>query len=623
MNGKGGQLPQQELSHGQVIRRLLGLAWRYRGGCIRAVVLQVVLLGIGVISLGLTGVGIDYIRLQVDAGAPSPHWPLGLTPPAGWGPLGVVLALSGAVVGLALVRAVLTYHYSLGVARLVQQGIVVDLRARVYDKLQRLSFRFFDDNACGTLINRVTGDVQSVRLFVDGVVIQTTILVVSVVVYGAYMVRIHVPLTLACLAGLPLIWLASTVFSRLVRPAYLRSRELADDLVLGLSESIQGMHVIKGFTREAEQRASFAAANRAVREQKRRIFWLVTCYAPGVELLSQCNLMVLLGYGGWLVIHGRLPLGTGLVVFLGLLQRFSAQINTVTAITDNVQQSLAAARRVFEILDTPPEVQSPARAIRRPTLEGHIRFEHVSFEYDLGEPVLRDICFEARPGQCIGILGTTGAGKSTLLSLIPRFYDVTGGQLLVDGVDVRRLSLEDLRRQVGLVFQESFLFSNTVAANIAFGHPAATRAQVEQAARQACAHDFVSRLPRGYDTVLGEGGADLSGGQRQRLAIARAILLSPAILLLDDPTAAVDAETEGEILDAIDSARQGRTTFLVTHRISVLRRADLIVVLHRGRVVQTGTHDQLMRVKGHYRHTARLQAGEGTAMPEPAAGGAP
>jgi len=236
-----------------------------------------------------------------------------------------------------------------------------------------------------------------------------------------------------------------------------------------------------------------------------------------------------------------------------------------------------------------------------------VSFENVSFAYGGAEAVVRDVTLDVPAGQCVAILGATGAGKSVLMSLVPRFFDPTAGRVLIDGIDARRLDLDDLRRNIGLVFQESFLFSNTVAANIAFGHPEATRAQIEKAARIAAAHDFIQALPQGYDTVLGESGSTLSGGQRQRLAIARAVLLEPAILLLDDPTAAIDSETEHEIFEALDRAIAGRTTFIVAHRLSTLRRADLIVVLERGRIVQRGTHEQLMREPGPYLHVANLQ----------------
>jgi ATP-binding cassette subfamily B protein len=303
-------------------------------------------------------------------------------------------------------------------------------------------------------------------------------------------------------------------------------------------------------------------------------------------------------------------------VFVGLLEQFSGQVNNIATVVNSIQQSLIGARRVFEILDAPVEVQNAPVPVRRPRLRGDVQFDHVSFAYHpissveemtAPQPVLQDICLEVKAGQCVAILGATGAGKSVLMSLIPRFYDPMSGSILIDGVDVRRLHLDDLRRNIGLVFQESFLFSNTVAANIAFGHPEATREQIERAARVAAAHDFITALPNGYDTVLGESGSSLSGGQRQRLAIARAVLLEPAILLLDDPTAAIDSSTEHEIFEALDRAIAGRTTFIVAHRLSTLRRADFIIVMEDGRIVQRGTHAELIQESGPYLRVARLQ----------------
>ncbi len=602
----------EETGNWPVIRRLLDLTWRYRLACIRMIVFHFVLLGLTVLSLGMTGRGIDYIRhaISVSEGrVPPPSWPFGLAPPAHWPPMAVLFLLGGIIVLLALIRSVVTYLNNLNSVRLTQQGLVVDLRAAVYDKLQRLSFRFFDDKASGTLITRVTSDVQNVRLFVDGVVVQTFIFSASALTYFWYMFRIHRGLTLLSLTVWPFIALGSSVFSRKVKKAYRKNRDLTDEMILGVSEQIQGMYVTKGFSREADAEARFAARNAAVRNQKFLIFQFVTIYGPSMELLTRLTVLGVLAYGGWLTFHGQLPLGEGLIVFLGLLQRLTDQVNVLTTITDSVQQSLTSARRLFEILDMEPEVRSPPQPVRR-RLGGKIRFEHVSFCYTPGALVLEDIHFEVQPGECIGILGGTGAGKSTLLSLIPRFYDVTGGCVFLDDVDVRRLDLDALRRQVGFVFQESFLFSNTVAANIAFGRPEATRGDIERAARLACAHEFIQAMPQGYDTVLYEGGGNLSGGQRQRLALARAILLEPPILLLDDPTAAVDAETEHEILEAIESARAGRTTFLVTHRMHALGRMDRILVLHRGRQVQWGTHEELMAVRGPYRRAARIQLGD-------------
>lgn len=609
------------MGNGQIIGRLLALTWRYRFGCIRIILLQFVLLGITVASLGLTGRGIDLIHSAINPAIPAPVWPGGWIPPPAWLPMGLLCAIGGLILLFAVIRAWLTYVSNLTGVRVIQQGLVVDLRARVYDKLQRLSFRFFDEQASGTLITRVTSDCQQVRSFVDGVVIQTVILLVSVTTYFFYMIRIHVGLTLVSLAVLPVIAVCSIYFSNKVKPAYRRDRELVDNMVLELSESIQGMQVIKGFSREPEAAARFDRDNRAVWAQKYKIFWFTSLYGPSVELLTRLTTVAVLAYGGWLCFQGRLPLGEGLIVFLGLLQRLTDQVNVLTNITDSVQQSLAAARRVFEVLDMEPEVKNADQPVSKPAIEGRVLFDQVSFAYKPGVEVLSGLEVEIQPGQSVGILGTTGSGKSTLLSLIPRFYDVTAGALRIDGVDVRNLELSELRRQVGMVFQESFLFSNTVSANIAFGRPDASPEAIERAARLASAHDFIVQLPQGYATVLSEGGSNLSGGQRQRLAIARAILPDPPLLLLDDPTAAVDAETESEILAAIEGAKKGRTTFLVTHRLSALRRMDLILVMHKGRIEQIGTHAQLLACRGPYRRAARIQLGEDFSSVAPPLGG--
>jgi ATP-binding cassette subfamily B protein len=594
------------LANGVLVRRLIGLAWRYRLHCLQVLAIQLVLLTLGIGGLTLIGIGIDYIKHQV-AGTPLSGNALHLTLPTTWPYWQVLALLAVLILVLAVGRAVLNYTYAVSVNRLVQQRLVVDLRSEVYDKLQRLSFRFFDANTTSSIITRVTSDVQSVRMFVDQVLIQGVIMAISLTVYLTYMLSLSPTLTLACLATTPLLWALSAWHTRRTQPEYAQNRTLVEKMVQTFVDSLQGIAVTKAFGREAEDRARFDAANREVLVQQHLIFWRVSLFSPAIGFLTRINMMVLLAYGGWLVVQGQLPLGTGLMVFAGLLEQFSGQVNNVAVIVSSVQQALIGARRVFEILDAPVEVKNAPGAIRRPKLRGEVAFENVSFAYDGAAAVVRDINLRVEPGQCVAILGATGAGKSVLMSLVPRFFDPTAGRVLLDGLDARQIELDDLRRNIGLVFQESFLFSNTVAANIAFGHPEATRAQIEKAAHIAAAHDFISALPQGYDTVLGESGNTLSGGQRQRLAIARAVLLEPAILLLDDPTAAIDSETEHEIFAALDRAIAGRTTFIVAHRLSTLRRADFIVVLEQGKIVQRGTHEQLMREKGPYLRVANLQ----------------
>jgi len=568
---------------------------------------QFALIVLGLAGLGLTGLGIDYLRGILDEKATPLSWPDWL----GWldarAPWHVVLLIGAMVIVAAVLRALLQWLAGVTLARLVHKRVVADLQAAVYSKLQHLSFRFFDQQSTGAIINRATGDIQSIRVFVETVIIQSLVTVVSLGVYVTYMVVIDPRLTLACLATLPVLWTACVVFSRLVHPEYLRNRSLFDRMILTLVECVQGVNVIKGFAREAEATERFRIENAAVRKQKQRIFWRVSTFTPAIDLLTQVNVAVLLLYGGKLVIDGTIPLGAGLIVFAGLLQQFSNQVSNVAQIANGVQDALTGAGRVFEILDAPLGVSSPARPTRLAKCRGEVELRGVDFDHVPGDGVLRDVNLRFGAGECVAIVGETGSGKSALLSLIPRFYDPSRGVVKLDGVDVRELDVDALRRHVSVVFQESFLFSDTVAANICFGQPEASAEAMVVAAKAARAHEFILALPKGYDTVLGESGVDLSGGQRQRLAIARALLTDPAVLLLDDPTAAIDSETEHEILSAIEGAISGRTTFIVAHRLSTLRRADRIVVLERGRIVQTGTHAELVHRDGTYRRAAMLQ----------------
>ncbi len=592
---------------GELVSRLLALAWQFRWDCLLSVLLSLGLLLLGLAGLQLLGLAVDVIRHALDPGQRPPLYPLGWIPPAHWTALQVVLVISLAIVAQALLRGLLTYHYNMVTARLTQGKIVPELRDRIYDRLQHLSFRFFDAHGSSSIFNRVTGDVQNTRLFVDGVVLQGLNMLLTLAAYLVFMWRIHPGLTLTCLSVTVGLWWVTRYYSARLRPAYLRNRELYDELVQLFTDSVRGMQTLKGFAAEAHQTRRFEEANRQVSDQQKRIFLDLALFTPATQFLSQLSLVLLFAYGGWLYVHGRIPLGGGLVVFAGLLQQFNGQVANITTIANSVQQSFTAARRVFEVLDTPSEVQSRPGARHPGRLGGRLIFEEVSFGYRPNHPVLHRISFEASPGQVVGIFGATGAGKSSLLSLLPRFYDPQEGRIVADGQDLRDLDLEAYRRQIGIVYQESFLFSNTVAANIAFGNPHATPEQIETAARLASAHEFILELPHGYETVLGESGVDLSGGQRQRLALARALLLQPPLLILDDPTASVDARTEQEILSALRQAMVGRTTFVVANRLSLLRRADLILVLDQGRLVQTGRHLDLVAVPGPYRQAAVLQ----------------
>ncbi len=599
--------PDPRYTTGNLVRRLFGLAWNFPRSFLLSLGLSMTLVLLGLAGLQLLGIVVDVIRHALEPSLPAPQYPFGWKPPAVWTPLHTVVILSAALALQALLRAGLSYAYNMISARLTQGEIVPDLRSRLYARLQHLSFSFFDEHGSHSIFNRVTGDAQSTRLFIDGVLLQGTETLLTLVAYSIFMWRIHPSLTLACLSiAIPLGWLTRHYSERL-RPGYLQNRERSDTLVLLFSESVKGIQTVKGFAAEPQQVRRFRDANDGASTQQRRVFRDLSVFAPMTQFLSQLSLVILFSYGGWLYVHDRIALGGGLVVFAGLLQQFSGQIANLSTIANSVQQSLAAARRVFEVLDTKVDVETKPDAFAPGRLTGRLQFDDVTFGYGAQDPALESISFTAAPGQVVGIFGLTGAGKSSLLSLIPRLYDPRRGRILADGHDLRDLDLDAYRRQIGIVYQETFLFSNTVAANIAFGHPKATLEQIQEAAKLASAHDFISALPNGYHTVLGESGVDLSGGQRQRIALARALLLQPPILILDDPTAAVDAKTENEIAGALKTAMNGRTTFMVSGHLSLLRRADIILVLEDGKVTQTGTHDELIRRPGAYRETAQLQ----------------
>lgn len=593
-----------------LLTRLLRLTGCYGWRALGLVLLNVSVLALGLAGLGGVGVAIDFLREQVQPGSPPAKFPFGWHPPADWSPQFVLLALGLWIITAAAVRAWLGYLTAVSTNILGQGKIVVELRSAIYAKMQRMSFRFFDANATGSLINRVTGDTQSVRLFIDGVAVQALNVFLATLFYIACLAQIHLGLTLACFAFLPVLGLIVVLFSRWLRPDYEEGRRRVDRLVLVFEELARGMGVVKSFGLQDWAERRFLEANAAVRDQKNRVFRKLTILHPLVSLLNQLSLAVLLGYGGWLAIRGEIPVGTGLILFAGILQQLNAQVTAIGTIADSLQQTLTGADRVYEILDAEPGILNREDAVSLGRAKGEVVFDHVAFRFKPENTILHDLSLTVRAGEKIAIVGPTGAGKTALIQLIPRFYDPDEGRLLLDGRDLREWCLDDVRKQVGLVFQESFLFSASVAANIAFGNPGATREAVERAAHLAAAHEFIEKLPLGYDTLLHENGANLSGGQRQRLALARAILLDPAILILDDPTAAVDTGTEQEILTAMDRVMAGRTTFIVAHRFSTVRRADRIIVLDCGRVVAMGTHEELSEQPGYYRDAILAESGE-------------
>jgi len=568
--------------------------------------MQMTLVVLSLSTLGITGLGIDYLSSQVLRNAAPPQWPLGLHPPAAWSPLQVITALSGLILVVAILTAALKYLAAIASSALSQE-VLVRIRTDVYSKLQQLSFNFYDAGDSSSIINRAAGDASNVRSFIDGVIIKVLTILLTLTIYLVYMLQMHVWLTLFCLATTPLLWVGAIVFSKLVQPAYRQASELSDVMIRTLVENLQGIQVVKGFARESEQAARFQEANHNIRDLKETIFFRISTFQPGMGLLTQINMLVLIGYGGTLVIRGELALGTGLFVFANLLHEFANQVSQITNIANSIQTSLASAQRVFEVLDEPIQIVTAADAQRLERVSESIELEDVSFGYQPDRIILHDVSLRIQAGECIGITGPTGSGKTTLLSLLKRFYDVRSGSICLDGVDVRKLNLDDVRRAMGIVFQDSFLFSNTIAANIAFGIPDATPEQIAAAAKIAAADEFICELPDQYESMVGEHGANLSGGQRQRLALARAIVTNPSILLLDDATASVDPETEYEIREAIVAAMHDRTTIVVSNRLSTLSQTDRIVVLQDGTISAVGTHEELLESCDWYGELAELQ----------------
>ena len=408
--------------------RLLGLAWDYRAVCLRVLAGQLASLALALGALGGSGLAIDVVRRAIDPGAPPVRWPFGIAPPAGWSPARVLVAVVAGALVLATLRARVVYGTALATGRLIHVDLVPALRARVFDKLLRLGPGFFQRNASGSIINRVTADVQSLRSFIDGVLLQGALLAFTLAVYVAYMVHVHVGLTVACLAPTPLLWLATSWFSRWARPAYERSRALSDAMVLAMSEGVKGIRVTKTFGAEAQELERFRRHNRAVRDQQEQIFRRVSRFAPTVSFITAISIAILLGYGGALVARDAMTLGQ-LVVFAGLLQQFATQITGMATIVNTLEQSVTAARRVFEVLDAPIEVQSPAPPAPLAACRGAVRFEDVSFGHG-GALALDGVDFAVEPGRCVAFVGPTGAGKSTLLALVSRFADPSEGRVL-------------------------------------------------------------------------------------------------------------------------------------------------------------------------------------------------
>ncbi len=515
--------------------------------------------------------------------------------------IGEQLLLNGLILILILaaVRGIFSFVQAY-MAEATSQGIAFDFRNEIFTRIQRLSFSYYDRTQTGQLMIRATDDVEKVRLFIAQGLIATAQAFLLLVGTLSILFLINWRLTLVILPILPLSVAVFTVFGRVTQPLFAGVQRKLSTLNTILQENVAGIKVVKAFTREEHEQARFDVG---ALDLYRQFIILGATFAfmfPLINIIAQAGQAGMLYFGGVQIINETLTLGQYQQFTLYLIYIFFP-LGQLGFIISLLAQASASAERIFEILDAESDVKNKPDAVDLPPIEGLVEFRNVTFRYfSSGEPVLSEVSFTAQPGQTIALLGSTGSGKTTIINLIPRFYDVSEGAVLIDGADVRDVTLDSLRRQIGIVLQETNLFGGTIRDNIAFGRPDAPLETVIEAARAAAAHDFIVGFPQGYDTPVGERGATLSGGQKQRIAIARALLLDPHLLILDDSTSSVDLLTESLIQKALDHLMEGRTSFVIAQRISTVRSADQILVLDKGRIVASGKHADLMENSSIY-----------------------
>lgn len=500
----------------------------------------------------------------------------------------------------------------------VGQNVLYELRARIFAKIQVLSLSFFDRHEAGDLMSRLTNDTDVInRVLSMGLtrLVSSALTLVGILVA---MLALNWRLALVSFAVLPVMVLTTVFFSRRARRAFRRTRQTISGVSAELEENIAGVKVAQAFSREDANVEAFRQVSAANRDANVSAESITAAFSPTLDVLSTIGIAIVVGYGGYLALNGLVTVGV-IVAFVQYVRRFFEPVRAIAMIWANLQSAIAGAERIFELLDTPPAIVDASDAVELATIAGRVAFEDVCFEYNPGEPVLQDVNLVAEPGQTVALVGPTGVGKTTIINLIGRFYDVCGGQVTVDGHDVRAVSHPSLRRQMGIVLQDTFLFSDTVMENIRYGRLDATDEEVIEAAKLANADHFITRLPDGYDTELTEGASNLSQGQRQLISIARAVLANPRILILDEATSSVDTRTELLIQSALSGLLEGRTSFVIAHRLSTVRNADQVLFMQDGRIVERGTHQELLANQGAYYELYMSQfRREEQSEPEPA-----
>ena len=510
--------------------------------------------------------------------------------------------------GLTVMQAA-RYALSFGERYLVlhaAQQLVYRLAKDLFDHAQGLSLRFFEKWGTGEIISRTTTDIQVMQNVVNGGTTRAMVSILNMVAFAVIMLLLSWQLTLLVFATVPLLLIASLITSEKLRVRFLRVQEKMADVNNVLQENISGVRVSKAFAQEGTQRRRFHQENQGNLRANLSTAGVQALATPAIQMISALGMAIVLGVGTWLILHDMMTVGT-LVAFVSYLIQFYQPVEDLIRLNTTIQQALASAERIFEFIDEKPDVKNRPDAITLGRVDGRVAFEDVTFAYEKDKPVLHAVSLEAEPGQVVALVGHTGSGKTTCVNMIPRFYDPDGGRITIDGHDLRDVTLQSLRDQIAVVIQETFLFGATIRENIRYGRLEATDAEVEEAARQANADEFIRQLPEGYESQTGEGGVLLSRGQRQRIALARAILKDPRILILDEATSDVDTETEVLIQRALENVMRGRTTFVIAHRLSTIRHANQIVVLDHGVVMEQGTHGELLRAGGHYAELYQAQ----------------
>ncbi len=510
----------------------------------------------------------------------------------------LILPLAGALAGIFLVFAVSDFLDQF-MRHTIGEKILFDLRVRLYDHLQRLSLAFFERTSTGELMSRVSNDVNALEQFMTHGTILALVAVVRLVAATGVLLWLDWRLALIALIPVPIITAGLRWFNLRTRPIYRRVRDRLGDVNTRLQDNLSGIRVIQAFGQEGAELARFREVSGAYMKERIASIRMWSTVFPGLGFFVDAGSVLVLGFGAYMVIQGTMTLGT-LVAFTAYIVSFYEPIRRLTDIDNIIQQAAAAADRIFELLDVQPDITDAADAVSLDEVRGEIRFEDVHFRYGEGDEVLHDVDFNVRPGEMVALVGPSGAGKTSIANLVCRFYDPTHGRVLVDGQDLREVKLASLRRCAAVVLQDTFLFNASVRRNLLYGKPDASDEELFAAARAAYAHDFILELPGGYDTEIGERGVKLSGGQRQRLALARAILADPRILILDEATSSVDAEAEYLIQQALEEVLKGRTALVIAHRLSTIRSADKIIALENGRIREAGSHGELLARNGLY-----------------------